>query len=187
MTIIVGLIDEESKTIYMGGDSAGVAHYSLQKRKDPKVFINGEFIIGYTSSFRMGQLLRFKLNPPTRKIGMDVYEYMCTDFIDAVRECFKEGGYTEIENNVEAGGTFLVGYAGRLFEVESDFQVAERLIDYTACGCGIDLALGSLHSTAYITHITPERRVLLALKAAAEFSVGVSDPFVIIKKEYNEE
>jgi len=57
MTCIVGLIDKESKKIYMGGDSAGVANYSLSVRKDPKVFKRYGFIFGFTSSFRMGQLL----------------------------------------------------------------------------------------------------------------------------------
>ena len=65
-------------------------------RKDPKVFKVGNFLIGYTSSFRMGQILRFNFNPLkyVPEIHNDEYEYMCTDFIDEVRVCFREGGYT---------------------------------------------------------------------------------------------
>lgn len=51
-------------------------------------------MIGWLTSFRMIQLLRFTFKPP--EIGeKDIYEYMCTDFIDEVRECFKRGGYSQ--------------------------------------------------------------------------------------------
>lgn len=186
MTIIVGLLDKENKTIYMGGDSAGVGGYSLMQRRDAKVFINGDFIIGYTTSFRMGQLLRFKFVPPKLPDGMDVYKFMCTDFIDSVRLVLKEGGFATVNDNVEAGGTFLVGFKGRLFEVQDDFQVAEGLINYAACGCGEDIALGSLYSTTHLIR-TPEERVMIALKAAGKFSAGVCDPFIIEKLKYETE
>ena len=62
MTCIVGYLDKE--TVYLGGDSAGTdGNYSQHIRKDKKVFQNGPFIFGFTSSFRMGQILmssRFK-------------------------------------------------------------------------------------------------------------------------------
>jgi len=184
MTIIVGLIDKESNTIYMGADSAGVSGYSLQRRKDTKVFLNGDFIIGYTSSFRMGQLIRFKFNPAKKYDSMDVYEYMCTVFIDELRDTLKKGGFLEVNRNVEAGGVFLVGYAGRLFQVESDFQVGELIENYNTCGCGEALALGSLFSTSTF-NMDARERVELALKSACEFNAGVCAPFSIESKKYD--
>ena len=35
-------------------------------------------------------------------------KYMIVDFIGALRQCFKDAGFSEIENNVEQAGTFLV-------------------------------------------------------------------------------
>ena len=64
MTCIVGLID--GNRVWMGGDSAGVSGLDITVRSDPKVFRNGDFLIGFTSSFRMGQLLAFRLRPPPR-------------------------------------------------------------------------------------------------------------------------
>lgn len=187
MTIITGLVDKESKIIYMGEDSAGVdSLYGLRQRKDPKVFINGDFIIGYTSSFRMGQLLRFKFKPSKITVGMDAYEYMCTFFIDEVRSTLKEGGFTEVNNNIESGGTFLVGFNGRLFEIEDDFQVAECITNYNACGCGESVAMGSLYSTEYLVK-EPEERIKIALEATCRFNAGVRDPFIIEKLKYNME
>ena len=174
MTCIVGLL--ENGNIYMGGDSAGVGGYSLSTRKDEKVFINGEFIFGFTTSFRMGQLLRYSLDPLERYPKIDVYKFMVNDFINAVRKCLKDGGYAQKDKEEELGGTFLVGYQGRLFEIEDDYQVAEVFENYASCGCGFDLALGSLFSTE---GQEPEKRVRMALEAAAKFSAGVSPPFNI--------
>ncbi len=176
MTCIVGLID--NKNIYMGGDSAGVCGSSMQVRSDPKVFIKGEFIMGFTSSFRMGELLQYNLILPTHHAGVDTYEYMVTSFVDAVRECLKKGGYARKENDTESGGKFLIGYDGRIFCIESDYQVGETINHYNSCGCGSDIALGAM----YVSEgISPKDRILKALEAAEQFSSGVRSPFRILK------
>lgn len=172
MTCIVGLVDKGK--IYMGADSAGVAGYSLTVRADKKIFKNGPFIMGFTSSFRMGQLLQYSFNPPKRHSDTDVMKYMVTDFIDSVRDCFKNGGFAEKDKEQESGGTFLVGYEERLFQIHSDYQVGESLKPYDACGCGSKTALGSLASTP---GQDPFKRLKLALEVAESYSAGVRSPF----------
>lgn len=131
MTCIVGLV-EDGKVV-IGGDSAGVdGSYNLQVRSDAKVFRNGPMLIGFSSSFRMGQLLRYAFQPPERIYGTDVYAYMVTTFVDAVRTCLKQGGYARSDTGEESGGDFLVGYAGRLFRICSDYQVAEVMTGFDA-------------------------------------------------------
>lgn len=178
MTCIVGYLDKKTKKVTIGGDSAGVAGLDITIRKDEKVFKVGDFIIGCTSSFRMIQLLRFSFKPPEIK-SKNIYEYMCTDFINAVRECFKNGGYLQkYSDGDEKGGTFLVAYKNRLFRIENDFQVAESLNGIDAVGCGAYYALGSLHILSR-QNLTPKEKVLKSLETAAFFSAGVSKPFVI--------
>ncbi len=175
MTCIVGLTDKGR--VYMGGDSAGAAGYSLVVRADPKVFRNGPFRIGYTSSFRMGQLLRFKLDPPPHHpADMDDFRYMSTAFIDEVREVLKEGGYAKVDNNQEEGGAFLVAYRGQLYEIGGDFQVGQPLDPFAAVGCGFEIALGAMYAT---DGYGPEDRIRTALAAAQRFSAGVREPFLI--------
>jgi len=176
MTCIVGLI--HNGEVLIGGDSAGVGGYDVTIRKDAKVFRRGEFLIGGTTSFRMLQLLRFRLTVAERPESMDVYEYMVTWFIDAVRECLKAGGYATKNLEVETGGQFLVGYQGRLFKVDNDYQVGESVESYAACGCGEPYALGALWASA---DDSAHRRVERALTAASNFSAGVRAPFVIEK------
>jgi len=180
MTAIAALVENDK--VWIGGDSAGVGGYSLAVRKDEKVFKNGEFLMGYTSSFRMGQLLRYSLTPPKPIEGQEAFEYMVTKFVESVRSCLKRGGYSKESNNQETGGTFLVGWRGRLYMIYSDYQVAELAEPYCACGCGEDLVLGSLYTTRDMG-MSPKDRIKRALSAAESFSAGVRGPFKIMSSK----
>ena len=163
----------------MGADSAGVAGYALQGRVDPKLYRVGPMLLGFTSSFRMGQLLGHRLKVPDHDPRWAIEKYMAIDFVDAVRQCLKDGGFAKKLNEVEEGGTFLVAYMGRIFAVEGDYQVGEQHQPYAAVGCGFDLALGSLHTTAQIEGTWgPQDRLRMALEAAETFSAGVRRPFI---------
>ncbi|MGH2484611.1 MAG: hypothetical protein ACRDHE_01235 [Ktedonobacterales bacterium] len=179
MTCIVGLVGEDGR-VYIGGDSAGVAGYDLTLRKDAKVFRNGPFLIGYTTSFRMGQLLRYKLTVPEQEEGVDVETYLHTTFIESVRTCLKEGGYASKDKDQESGGTFLLGYRGRLFKVGSDYQLGEPQDGFDACGCGESFALGSLYETRQAFCMTAKTRIMHALETAEHFSAGVRGPFLVM-------
>jgi ATP-dependent protease HslVU (ClpYQ) peptidase subunit len=176
MTCIVGLV--EKGTVYIGGDSAGVAGLNVTIRGDEKVFQNGPFIMGFTTSFRMGQLLRYKFDPPKQTVNADDMKYLVTDFIDACRKCFLDNGF----GNASTGGTFLVGYRGNLYSIDNDFQVGIPTVGYDAVGCGEHLAKGALFASK---GKKPEERIKLALEAAAAFNAGVAPPFTIIKQSYS--
>lgn len=182
MTCIVGLIEDDK--VYIGGDSAGVSGLSsIVGRKDTKVFKNGEFLIGYTTSFRMGQLLRFSFTPPPMKEGQDLYEYMCTSFINEVVKVLEDNKFAIIENNQIDGGTFLIGVRGRLFAVHDDFQVEEMIDPFNACGCGVYYAFGCMEALQSIDvdgTLSAESKIELALKTAEKYSPGVAGPFNIL-------
>lgn len=177
MTCIAGVV--ENGIVYIGGDSAGVANYDLTVRADSKVFINGHFIMGFTSSFRMGQLLRYSFIPPDYDPRVEVDKYMVTTFIDAVRKCLKDGGYATTIDGEESAGTFLVGFNGRLFIIDSDYQVGESIDSFCSVGCGAPYAVGSLSSTSG----KPEERIRKALETAERFNAGVRGPFVIMSNK----
>lgn len=176
MTCIVGIA--ENGKVWIGGDSAGVAGYSLVVRADQKVFENGEFLFGFTSSFRMGQLLRYAFSPPARMENTDDYKYLTTTFIDSVRATLKTGGYATTKEGGEEGGFFLLGYRGKLYSIESDYQVGSAVDSFASCGCGDQIALGSLFSTI---GKPPKERIETALRAAERFNAGVRGPFVILE------
>lgn len=175
MTCVAGLVS--NGIVYIGADSAGLSGLHLKIRADKKVFKNHEFIMGFTTSFRMGQILQYSYTPPARGKKIEITKYMATTFIDSVRNILKSGGFAKKEAEVESGGIFLVGYQGHLFEIDSDYQIAESIDGFTSVGCGADIALGSLFSTI---DQPPESRILMALQAAEHFSAGVRGPFTIL-------
>ncbi len=177
MTCIAGLVDKDGN-VWIGGDSAGVGGYALSIRKDPKVFRNGPFVIGGTSSWRMLQLLRFSFVPPEyyAERDTDLDRFMVTSVVNAFRDCLKNGGYAKTDQGQEAGGQFLVGFAGHLYFIGADYQVGETHCGYAAVGCGEDIAHGVLYATP---ELEPRRRIELALQGAEQFSAGVRGPFTI--------
>ena len=152
-------------------------------RRDPKIYAVGPMLIGFTSSFRMGQLLGYSLSVPAQLEDVSTEKFMASVFVDAVRQCMKAGGYTKTEHGVESGGRFLTAYRGRIFEVCDDFQVAEARVPYAAIGCGFELALGSLYTSGKLDDpkglIDPRDRVHAALEAAEMFSAAVRRPFQV--------
>jgi hypothetical protein len=177
LTVIAGVV--HNGRVHIAGDSAGIAGYSLTVRADTKVWASGSYAFGFTSSFRMGQLLRYAFEPPALARG-DLHHFMVTVFVDAVRTCLKDGGWARKDSEQEQGGDFLVGVAGHLFRVSNDYQVGESANLYDAVGCGDELALGALHATGALG-LKPRRRLAYALAAADHHSAGVVGPFVYAK------
>lgn len=171
MTCIVGLVNKGK--VYIGADSCGSNGFTKETRIEPKVFKNGDFLIGCTSSFRMIDLLKWKFNPPTIKDGDNLHKFLSTEFVDAVRKLFVDNGYAVTSEDWKSG-TFLVGVKGRLFKIDNDFQVSEH--DYTACGSGEYHALGSLYTSKMSS---PVKDINKALETASHFITTVSPPFII--------
>lgn len=170
MTCIVGIAHEGK--VYMGADSCG-SSYSWQQVGNPKVFHVGEFLIGCTTSFRMIDLLRFELKVDQSIWGQSDDDYLRTTFIRAVRALFKEHGFGR-----DDGGNFLVGFRGKLYEVQNDFSVLNSPIEGMSVGSGGVAARGSLYTTKGTR--TPQERVQVALEAAEAIIPSVRGPFVIL-------
>lgn len=177
MTCIIAL--EYEGKVYMGGDSAAVSGWDIQACANQKVFKVGDFLIGYTSSFRMGQLLQYNLDIPENTDGDDDIQYLVTKFIPAARNCLKDGGYTKIENNREDGGFFLVGYRGKAYMVADDFQATRMRNGFIAVGSGANYAMGAL---AALEIVDPESAVTRALEIAGTFSNGVCPPYYVVSR-----
>lgn len=125
MTCIVGLVHND--TVYIGGDSLGSNGFSKVVRKDKKVFHLKDIdnaVMGYTSSFRMGQLLMYGTGLIDKRdtYEKDInHEYLVTKFIPNVIRVLEEGGYSRNNSGQKSGGEFLIGYKNQLFQVESDY------------------------------------------------------------------
>ena len=173
MTCVVGIIAKGD--VYLGVDSASSSSksYSEQVVNTRKLILKQGMMLGYTSSWRMGNILEYEFNPPPLRRGVDLEKYMVVDFIGALRQCFKDAGFSEIENNREQAGSFLVAIkrSSRLFQIQDDFSVITP-VSYAAAGSGERSALASLKTTEDLK-LPPAERIRLALEVAAHFDFGV--------------
>ena len=176
MTCIVGYVDD--KKVWMGADSHGVCGWDTSNRKDPKVFKRGSFIIGFTSSYRMGQILMVcHLPKPGVSAG---FNWMVREFVPAVRAALLAGGMATDKDNETKGGQFLVGMNGQLFNIHSDFQVAVTRDRFDSCGCGDSYALAAMKMMDLSGPLLPAAKIKKALSVAEYFSAGVRGPYKIL-------
>jgi len=175
MTAIVGIA--EKGKVWIGGDSQGTRGGTKVRLAEGKVTFNGEFLIGTCGTHRLANLARHIFVPPPLVAAADLDGYMAREFSDAWRECVRSSGQLNVENGYEScDGNMLVGVRGRLYELDSSFGAVRSLDCYAAIGSGDNIALGALHVTK---GTKPEKRVRLALEAAAKWNDGVSAPFHI--------
>lgn len=185
MTCIVGFIDEE-KTIHMAGDRMSMAGYDRNIRASPKIFIvrntdQEPIVIGVTGYVRLNQLLQYKLKIPGCPANMGMEEYMVVHVAEAVRACLKDAAFVKVENSQECHeGRALVGYKGRLFELQGYYQMCEDMRSYAAIGSGADFACGALHALQGASGSVRDR-LFRAMDAATEFNAGVHPPYDYIR------
>jgi ATP-dependent protease HslVU (ClpYQ) peptidase subunit len=181
MTAIVAVKDEKRGVICLGADSLASNGLQSSHVSDPKIFAKGEFIIAYAGSFRSGQVLTYRFQPPPLpKTKNRLFPYMVNEFVEALRDSLGKAGRIRKEMEQENAWPleFLVAVRGRIFAVQEDFSVLEPMDGYAAAGSGESYCIGSLHTTR---GMDPEKRVHMALEAAAHHDPNVSPPFVVKK------
>lgn len=170
MTCIIAKVVEG--VVHMAGDKLGSNGYTGTISQRPKIFIKGEFLIGYTTSFRMGQLLEFSWSPPEKMESQSIDTYIYKYIVDSIKKVLTSDGFAEDTR----GGAFLFGYQGKLFSMQADFSIFE-VEDIAAVGCGADMALASLFTISNVAlknTMSVEEQLALSIKTAAARMVGVS-------------
>lgn len=184
MTCIVGI--EKEGCIVLGGDRAASTPMSVIESGRSKVFTKGPFVIGYSGSFRVGQVIEHLMGIPPHHPEATDLEYLVGGLIEHIRFCLKSSGVVDINNAVETSrGTMLIGYNGTLYEMDSDFQCLPKR--YAAIGSGYLPALGVLHHiTSNDENYVPQYTVKAALEAGAYFNPFVRPPFDYVVQDKKE-
>lgn len=181
MTCIVGVRTKSG--VVLAGDSVGSNRHTNTHRVDRKTFnLSPEIALGFTSSYRMGQILRWHvdLDPITGSMHRytDVWEWVGKQFIPACRTAMDDHGFMQRKSDVEAGGTFLLAVRDRLFTVGDDFQVGESEAMFDACGSGEEVALGALYSSMHYLTTPPGAAVAKTLAMRAIEAAAYLTPYV---------
>ena len=176
MTCIVGYV--ANGVVYIGADSAAAQGWEVVPLLIPKVFHRGPFLIAYTDSFRMGQILQYDLHPPEQENGEEIHQFMASKFVGAVREALRRNGWMTVKDGQESGGTFLVGYRGHLYGIHSDFQVMESAMHVQAYGVGREYALGAMLA---LSALAPEARIRASILIASQWCAGICEPIHVLE------
>lgn len=178
MTCIVGI--QKGNTVWLGGDSAATDGLSLDRTiiKDPKVFIKDEFAFGVCGSPKVLDALAHVIDIPAQ-LGDNDRSYLVGIVVPAIRSGLQQLDATVTAQSGETmfEGELLLGYRGRLYTIESNFQLIQSANGTASIGSGGPIAIGSLAATR---GKSPRRRIMCALKAAAALNAGVAPPFVLV-------
>jgi len=175
MTAIVGFV--KNGNVYMAGDTLGSNGFTKSEYTESKVFINGDFILGYTSSFRFGEILEYNFKPPKQENGVSDKRYLVTSFIPELRKCLEENKYTA-KDQAGTSGTALLGYKGKLYKLQDDFSILEASVGYDSCGSGeyhCEAVLWSLCDSK----LHPKKIVRKAIQCASEKVTSVGGTITV--------
>lgn len=185
MTCIIGVIDKEDNSVWIGGDSLGSNGHTKSVELQPKVFRRREsedVAIGSTSSFRHIDLLRYGgdlfsevTHPDHESIVMDVIPKMTALFNEGIGD----------DGSGVKGANLIIGIGNKLYEVQDDYSVLEPAMGFCSVGSGEEVAMGSLITTSKLD-IPTSKRIALALEAAEKYCYSVQRPFTIINTKSNE-
>ena len=196
MTCIIAHTNGTSS--FIAGDKLGSNGFTKAVQTEPKVF-EKEFIklnedgltrtkevmaLGYTTSFRMGQLLNYNLTLPEQVAGETFSQYLVLKVIPIVRQMFKdEWGARDASQDV-GGGQFIILHNHTIYEVQEDFSVLQPKTQITAVGSGTYHAIASM--SAYIevqeeTNVQLHERVESIFKIVSDNVTSVSPEFDILK------
>jgi ATP-dependent protease HslVU (ClpYQ) peptidase subunit len=159
-------------SILMGGDSAQHTNGSISLVATPKVFFNGDFLFGVAGSPRLAEIVQYEFVPPPKIQGTSWSQFLTRSFVPQFKTVL--GAERDL---IEKSAVLVGTKGGGIFEINRNWFVVQSQETYAAIGSGGDFALGSFHSTRG----DPRRRLLKALKAAAEFNAYVRPPFTILE------
>jgi 20S proteasome alpha/beta subunit len=142
----------------------------------PKVFINNGVLIAGCGSVRGLNVMEYDFDSPTLDEDIRVESYLTRQFIPTMRKTYIEAGLEmkEYGDVATMENGLLIGIAGRLFSIGSDYswdQSAKGLYSY---GSGGPYAMGAMTSHNAHKCKTPEDAVeiiTIAIKAAIECDV----------------
>ena len=183
MTCIIGCRTDQK--IYIAGDSAGADDSGFGvSRGDTKVYKkqtnNGGLILGFSHSFRYGQLLKFKWDVPKYDESLDFEEYLHTDFIDSIYELMNENYLDDKNPSNKDLGVTIIGFKNQMFTLGEDLQIEKinkQFSDFLCIGCGSEIAYGAMEG---LSKLEPKERMMRSLQIVSKYySSSVRPPYLM--------
>ncbi len=184
MTCVVGAIDGQD--VILGSDSAAIGApdgSEIYTPPEPKVFTCGPYAFGVCGSYRVAQVLRYAEQLPEPSRNLDFGSFLIRDLAPAIGELL------EAKSVVGSHRTYLgkrvallLGFQGQLWCIASDLTVLPE-VDFGAIGSGRLRAYAALHALKAAGIEPAQRRLELALEAAAKYTASVRPPWHFIRSD----
>ncbi len=189
MTCIVGM--EFEGKVLLAGDIQGTGGNNKIIHTQAKVFRRNGIVIGYTTSYRFGQLLEHVLpDPVPPEKDTEIYRWLVTVLIPNIRKVMKEELGLQADDDGSGykipGGEALIGVRSQLWYLQDDFSVLRSVEGFSAVGSGYEYALGSISTSLNMlgkkkpTMKDVESILRLAVTAAGTYSPSVGTSSVIV-------
>ena len=179
MTCILGM--EYLGKVHIVCDSCASNLYNYSIISFPKLFKKNDLLIGYTGTFRYGQIIQYKTSfPDKQKIQTD-FEYLSTTVVDTIRNALKNNGSVQTKDNIEESlCDCVIGYNGSIYVFQSDFSIIQYKNSIASVGCGsisAKSALMGLQLNRGLEKTDPKTLLEEALSIVTNFDCHVKEPF----------
>lgn len=134
-----------------------------------KIVLNGEYHIAGAGNARYCDVAAYDFTPPTYD-GTEIYKFMVTKFVPALREAHEKTGYTLKDDETFQ---FLIGVANRLFYICDDYTVLCNSNGLYGIGSGAPYGIGAMY-----TGVDPET----AVGIAAKFDINTGGKIQVVRK-----
>jgi ATP-dependent protease HslVU (ClpYQ) peptidase subunit len=175
MTTIVAVAKNGNVT--MGADSQ-VTDQSRPNRhgKMEKITKNNGWLIAGSGDATPCDILQHIFIPPvpTAKEKDNLYKFMITKFIPAMRECLSDNDWKTDQNDKDSGFNMLFAFDGEVFDIGNDFSVMLNSDGIYGVGNGSEYAIGALYAGASVEK---------ALEIASINDIYTSGPHQIVKQQ----
>jgi ATP-dependent protease HslVU (ClpYQ) peptidase subunit len=174
MTTIVGLVKGANLTI--GADSQVTdGDRKNNHTKMEKITKNNGYLIAGSGDSTPCDILQHIFVPPVPNANekKDLYKFMITKFVPAMREALEENGYKPTPGD-DSGFSMLIAYDGEMFDIGDDFSVLLNSDGIYGVGNGSKFAIGALYAGASVEK---------ALEIAATNDIYTSGPFQIVRQQ----
>ena len=169
MTTIIGITD--GRTMVLAGDKSASDGTINVLTMTPKVYsVGASVVVGFAGSWRGGELGVQAL----QNLDVDSPDCNIFDMTSAIREAWSEADFKNEDTS------FIIGYSGQWFEVQSDLGHIEIWGEYHAIGSGSQFALGALYAMMNDDGRTARARIRVAFEAAQKWS-GASEVYNVVE------
>lgn len=188
MTCIIGM--KNKKGTILLSDSGYSSGYHVTEGSNPKICRDekNDVVVGGAGSLRLIQVIVYECRDIFDSLKyLDEYnnitEWVVLKYIPHIREKLKDSGFTKVSENVEKGGTILLGIKDELFQISTDFSAYVPVEGFASIGSGWETATAAMRTLLTLRgdgyDVGDDIDIMnRAMDVAAKYIWGVQAPYL---------